>query len=135
MKIFKKAFSLIELIIATTVLVIWVFGISALLTNNQNNINNISEFSKKESLYYSALECFKSNKGFSYFSSWNLFYINFWNHLKWCNVWNISTEVNINWNSYVIKARVIEKNSNFAKIKISVLWWLKTKNKIFEIVK
>ena len=131
MKKNTKAFSLVELIIATIILTIGVFWVSALLTNTQNNINYLQEKSKKQSLYYSIFECFKSKKTLSILNNWENFWVDFWNNLKWCNVnlnWNTKTKINNV--EYLFKAKVIEKQNSFAKIKITID---NDKWKIFEI--
>ncbi len=130
MKKNKKAFSLVELIIATVVLTIGVFWVSALLTNTQNNINNVAEFSKKETLFYSVFECFKSKKSFSDLNNWETYSVDFWTNLKWCNVilnWN--TKTTINGLDYYFKAEIIKKSWNQVKAKI----FIDDKSKIFKI--
>ncbi len=128
----KKAFSLVELIIATVILTIGVFWISALLTNTQNNINNIQEYSKKEALFYSVFECFKSEKNFFNLNNSEKYWVNFWTNLTDCNIiLNWITKTVINGLDYYFKAEIIEKTSNEIKVKIFV----NDKEKLFKIFK
>jgi Tfp pilus assembly protein PilV len=131
MKKNKKAFSLVELIIATIVLTIGVFWVSALLTNTQNNINNVENFSKKETLFYSVFECFKSEKDFSNSTDWATFYVNFWTDLKECDVNSTKTATTINNLDYYFKVEVTDKTSNEKELKIFV----NNKKRIFRIFK
>jgi hypothetical protein len=130
------AFSLIELIVATTIATIGVFWIYSLIWNNQFNINNLWEYSKKESLYYSVFECIKTKGVIFSKNKGDKLFINFWNNLKQCNITNSKKETKIDGIEYIFKVEIFEKYTNFLKLKISIEWWnLKKENKIFNLKK
>lgn len=73
-------FSLIEIIIATIVLTIGVFGIYRLIGNNMNLLHNYSKTSQMQTLGENLKECtrYLGYNSFSWFTLGEQFSINFW---------------------------------------------------------
>jgi prepilin-type N-terminal cleavage/methylation domain-containing protein len=81
MKNTKKAFSLIEVIVASTILSIAVFGVFKLIWENQKLINNSDNYKTANSLFIPFRECLENIIGNSG-TIWTTFHLN----LKECNI-------------------------------------------------
>ena len=98
----KKAFSLIEVIVAGIILTISVFWVFKLIWENEKLINNSHNHKTTYSLFFPFEECLE-NIWYDLIKNMNNFSINFWNNLKSCELWvsNIisidSIEYNLNW--------------------------------------
>lgn len=116
----KKAFSLIETIIATGILSITVFWIYKLIWENNKIVANSNNFLTQNLVYENAEECLKWED-----FDWKKF-IDFWNDLKSCNIWNTEKTTTIDNIDYTISANSVKLNWKivFWKIKVdsSVTW-------------
>jgi len=95
----KKAFSLVEVIIATSILTIAVFWVYKLIWENTKIISNSSDLIQVNSLFSVLEECIE-NLWFNNLKSSNdiSYFFNFWNDLSECNTWTFDTEIdNINY--------------------------------------
>lgn len=103
----KNAFSLIELIIATGIISMTLFGIYKIIWENNRIIWNSDIFLSQNVLFQNAKECLK----------WKNFsgnrYLNFWEDFKNCNFTNDEKIITINWVDFSI---FIEQNENIFKI-------------------
>lgn len=149
MKKSKKAFSLIEIIIACSILTIWVFWVYKLISGNMLLFSN-SDSKKSQIIIEQPLkECLKNiwYKKLNYYSVWNNFSINFWNDNMWCFTWSFNTWytfswVNIWWIKYFLYWNVKEKDSEKITLDLNIYWesiwelyasW--SQNKIIDIYK
>jgi len=123
-----KAFSLIEIIISTIILTIWVFWIYKLIWNNMNLLSNNENFITLNSLYNPFKECLKSiwynSLSWSY-NSWEIFSVNFSEDNLWCQTWSYNENLNFSWvllnnKNYFLYAKVIQKNTNEIKLEINI---------------
>ncbi len=93
----KKWFSLIEVIIATSIISITVFGIYKLISENTKLVEK-SNMSLTTTNLFSVLEnCIENTSG-----SW---YLDLWTDLKSCDFKNIEVKNNIDWVDYILEAR------------------------------
>jgi len=119
MKSTKKAFSLIEVIISTVILTIWVFWVYKLIWSNMNLLSNNENYTQLNMLYKPLKECIKSiwynSLSWSY-NTWSWFSINFWNNNLWCFTWSYNDNLNFSWviidnREYFLYSKVIWKDS------------------------
>lgn len=117
----KKWFSLIEVIIATSIISITIFGIYKLISENTKSVEKSNMILTTTNLFSVLENCIENNYG-----SW---YLYLWTDLKSCNFQNSQIENNIDWIYYIISSK--EKASN-SKITIwetkifSEFLWTKT---------
>ena len=133
MKKNKKAFSLIEVIIAAGILSVTVFGVYKLIGENSKLINNSDNYLTLNNLFIPLEECIK-NKWISSFAgknNWDIIEFNFWgnNNLDWCETWS-TNPVNINNIEYSLKWEIISKNSDKIEWKLIIKWELIWSNKV-----
>lgn len=94
-KVNKKAFTLIEIIIATIILTAWIFGIYKLLSINVSNLNDYDNKAQINDLFINMQECIKSI-WFSSFSAWTVSF-NFWADNKWCFTGAYDSSLSFSW--------------------------------------
>lgn len=118
----KKAFSIIEIIIATTILTLTVFWIYRLIWENNKIVVNSNNFLNQNIILLNARECLK----------WQNFtekkFLNFWNDLKSCNFWNNENLFTIDWIDYLISIETLENKWKIS-VESSTVWILE---KFFE---
>lgn len=119
----KKAFSLLEVIIATWILTITVFGIYKIIWENSKIVANSNNYLNQNILFENVKECLK----------WENFsekkFLDFWNDLKKCNFSTTEKIFQIDWIDYLISIETIDKNWKII-INSSAVW-----EKIFETKK
>ncbi len=126
----KKAFSLIEIIIATWILSMTFFWVYKLIWENTKIINNSNNFLQTNTIFYNFKECIK-NIWFDYFKNNSQLNYNFnlWNTWTWCYTWNTNI-TKIDNIEYIFKWNITNSWTNF------IDWNLKIKNdEIWEINK
>lgn len=113
----KKAFSIIEIVIATWILTITAFWIYRLIWENNKIVINSNNFLAQNIVLENSIECLK----------WKNFtdkkFLDFWEDLKSCNIWNQEKIVKIDWIEYIISIETIEENWKI-KIESSSAWIL-----------
>ena len=114
----KKAFSLIEIVIATGILSVTVFWIYKLIWENNKIITNSNIYLTQNQTFENARQCLKWVKNLP----WN--YLDFWEDLKSCNFSSSEKITKIDWVEYSIfmeyKNRFLkhkDRNKNIPKIK------------------
>jgi len=117
----KKAFSLIEIVIATGILSVTVFWIYKLIWENNKIITNSNIYLTQNQTFENARQCLKWVKNLP----WN--YLDFWEDLKSCNFSSSEKITKIDWVEYSI---FIEDKTDFWNIKIDS-WNLKAETKMF----
>ena len=126
----RAAFSLIEIIIAASILSVTIFWVYKLIWENSKLINNAWNYFQLNSLFPVLEECIKS-KTIAWFSSnsnWETLNFNLWNDLNWCSTWTTNTVI-IDNVEYVLQAKILTKSVQFIdwEIKISGEWvWTST---------
>lgn len=92
MKKNKKAFTLIEIIIATWILVVSVFWVYKLIWENIKLINNSENYNQTTNIFPSMIECIE-NLWFTWFyTSWiNDHYFSYWSNNNECLTWSLWT--------------------------------------------
>lgn len=100
MKKSNKAFSIIEIIISTVILTIWVFWVYKLIWNNMSLLSNNEIFLQQNMLFNPFKECLKAiwynSLSWSY-SVWSWFSVNFWNDNLWCFTWSFDSNYSFSW--------------------------------------
>lgn len=151
MKKTNKAFSLIEIIISTIILTIWVFGVYKLMWNNINLLSNSETYKEANSLYFPFKECLKSfwYDNLSSYNSWETFWVNFKENNMWCATWSYNNNFDFSWvtiqnKNYYLYSEVIQKDAINLKLKINIFndttWflfksWVLNDNQILIITK
>ena len=120
MKLNKKAFSLIEVIIATAILSITVFWVYKLIWENSKILNNSDNFIKANTLFLSLEQCIK----------------NLWITTPWTysfNFWATWTEC-YTWTTNIVEIDNLEYSLSWI---LTVSWWnLEISNdEVWKIVK
>lgn len=106
----KKAFSLIEVVVATWILSIAVFWVYKMIWENNKIINNSNNFLNKTALFPVLETCIEQSGE----TTWTI-YIDLWTDLKWCDT-NSSEIINkIDNIEYVLKA---EMKNNLSKTRV-----------------
>lgn len=122
-------FSIIEIIISTVILTVWVFWVYKLIGNNMNHISNNENLVTLYNNYIPLRECIKSN-GYSSlattYNSGDTFTVHFWTDNMWCNIVNnfdtqySFTWVQINNQEYFLFAKVVEKDGAHLKLDLNI---------------
>lgn len=123
----KKGFSIIEAVVSTIILTIWVFWIYKLIWNNMNLLSNNETYITMSTLAKNFKEC--SNyfwyDSLSSYSSWDIFSVNFWNDNNWCFTWSYNNDFYFSWvildnKEYFLYWKIIQKESDYLKINYNV---------------
>lgn len=127
MKISKKGFSIIEAIVSTIILTIWVFWIYKLIWNNMNLLSNNETYITMLTLWKNFKECSKYfwYNNLSSYSSWDLFSVNFWVDNNWCFTWSYDNDFYFSWVTFDNKEfflywKIIEKETDYLKVNYNV---------------
>ncbi len=127
----KKAFSLIEVIIAASILSVTVFWVYKLIWENSKLINNSWNYLQLNNLFPALQECIKSR----WFSSYTqpvltTVNFNFWNTLNWCEI-GTATEVIIDNIEFTLEWTIQTKTADYIDWELSIEWewvWKETQN-------
>ena len=94
MKKNKKAFTLIEVLMATMILTIAVFWVYRLIWENTKIIGNSNNYLQANNMITPLIECIE-NIWFNTFknSTATGYYFNFWSDSKWCFTWTTNSIV------------------------------------------
>lgn len=128
----KKAFSLIEIIIASSILSITVFWVYKLISENYKLINNSENYLQINNLFLVFQECIK-NKNYTTFSGDILNKkrkFNFWTDLKWCEIVT-SSWVILNNIEYYLTSETTGTWINYIDFELKIEWdwiWIESKN-------
>lgn len=136
MKKNKKAFTLIEVIVASAILSITVFWVYKLIWENSKLMSNSENYLQLNTLFPVFEECIK-NKWYSSFSDNSTTKFNFWNNLNWCETWN-SNSVIIDNIEYFLEAKIESwnKKSNYIDFELKIEWdWIEIEKKEFRLYK
>ena len=101
----KFAFTLVEVVIAWTILTVWVFWIYKMIWSNMLLLNKSQDTVDAQTLLQPATECIKSKKSTINSLSQTWFYLTFWNEINsftWCLINTSSCTVLLNWVEYEI---------------------------------
>lgn len=99
MKKNKYWFSLVEIIIATSIITIWVFWIYKLFSSNMRIIWENEDYKTQINMQIPLIECLKNiwYNSLNTYSSWDYFSINFWNDNMWCFTWTYDSNYTFTW--------------------------------------
>lgn len=131
-----KWFSLIEIVVATSILIIWVFGVYKMIWNNLNLISNLNTKRTSHIIEKSLIECIKyfwvDTLSWSY-STNEKFSINFWENLNWCFTWNYDTSYNFSWvllnnKEFFNILYINKKETGSININYEITWEITLKN-------
>ena len=121
MKKTNKAFSLIEIIVAASILSIAVFWVYKLIAENTKIINNNDNYTAMYNLFPSFEECVSHIWFDSFKSSSDLDYsFNFWANWIWCFTWTSNT-ITINNIDYELFWTITNSGSNFINWNLEIL--------------
>ncbi len=114
----KKWFSLIEIVIATSIISISVFWVYKLIWENTKIINNSSIYLQVNSLFPIFQECIENKITNFNLSNWTSTWIYINNNLIWCQVINSWTIIdNI---TYFLSWTIIDSSDNYNKWILSI---------------
>ena len=118
----KSAFSLIEVVIATSILSLSVFGVYKLIWENIKLMNRSDVYLTANHLFPTVQECV-SNKWFAYFKmqSPTTYYLTFWTGSIGCMFWTNAVSVNLDNIEYTLQANITNSGSNFIDFDLSVI--------------
>jgi len=113
MKKEKKAFSLIEVMVAWIILSISVFGVFKLIAENTKIINNSDNYRTANSLFNPLIECIENIEysGFTNKTIWENYRLNFWSDLKWCEIWD-TNQITLDNIDYILESEIIWHEAN-----------------------
>jgi len=120
MKLLNKWFSLIEVVIATSIITISVFWVYKLIWENTKIITNSSNYLQVNSLFPIIEECLEETwfSNLSSLSVWNKYSYFLWTNLEKCNHSTSPTIIdNID---YYIKSILIGKSSDYLEWEINI---------------
>lgn len=134
----KTWFSLIEVVVATSILTIWVFGIYKLIWNDLNLVSNTNTKKTANIIEKSLIECIKYFWKNTLSWSYNIdekFSINFWNNLNWCFTWSYNTSYNFSWvllnnKEFFNILHIQKKETNNININYEIIWEITLKNNL-----
>lgn len=129
MKKSKKAFSLIEIIIACSILTIWVFWVYKLISGNMLLFSNSDSKKSQIIIEQPFIECLKNiwYEKLKNYSLWDNFSINFWSDNMWCFTWNFNTWytftwVEVWWIKYFLYWNIKEKDNKKITLNLNIYW-------------
>lgn len=144
----KYWFTLIEVLVASMILAVVVFGILRLMNNNSKQWINIEKNNEMYDVYNNSLECIKSF-WFNYLS-WvtSAQSVNFWSNYDSCLTWSYDNNLSFSWveiksyfdwqpawsNNYWIYFTT-NTGSNFVDINTHISNWTITKNFNYKMYK
>lgn len=127
MTITKQGFSIVEIIISTVILTIWVFWVYKLIGNNMNLISNNEALVQLYQSYTPMRECIKSiwYWWLSSYASGDIFSINFWNDNMWCFTGSYDTNFDFSWvkldnQEYYMYARISSKTFKQIELDLNI---------------
>ncbi len=112
----KKAFTLIEIIVATSILTIAVFWVFKLIWENNKIMSTSQNIKNSHFLLQPTTECLQSIWLSNLKSWWNIIYIDLWTNKNQCSIWNEDSRVELNNLEYQLKAEKITEEVD------SILW-------------
>lgn len=121
-------FSIIEIIISTVILTMWVFWVYKLIGNNMSYISNNENLLQQNLLYSPMRECIKSlwfDNLDAWYPSGTNFSINFWDNQMWCFTGSYNTNYDFSWvlvdnQEYFLYAKVNSKSSTRIKLELNI---------------
>lgn len=124
----KNAFSIIEIVISTAILTIWVFWVYKLIWNNMNYIANNENLVELNMMYNPFRECVKSiwyNSLSGSYNVWDSFSLNFWDNNMWCFTWSYNSNYDYTWvimqnREYYMYSKVIGKDATNIKLELNI---------------
>ena len=126
----KKAFSIIEVLVASIILSISVFWVFKLIAENTKIINNSENYSQGVSLFIPFEECL-NYLDFSKFldkTIWKKYNFNFWINRNSCEIWN-SNKITIDNIDYELSWEITWSWPNYLKWELNIFsdqsWFLK----------
>ncbi len=132
----RAAFSLIEIIIAASILSVTVFWVYKLIWENSKLINNAWNYFQLNSLFPVLEECIKSKWLSSYSEAvWTSVNFNLWADLNWCETWT-SNAVIIDNVEYILEWKIINKTLNYINWELKIEWsWVWIQTNVFKLLK
>ncbi len=108
-------FTLIEVLVATSILSLSIFGIYKLIGENMRLIGNSSALSTAALLLNNGKECVKSFWYDAFWNSWK-YGVDFWNDNLWCFTWSYSSDYSFTWvtidsKKYYISAEILSTST------------------------
>lgn len=124
----KLAFSLIEIMVSTIILTVWLFGIYKLIWSNMLLLSNNETFVTAKTLNIPFRECLKSKSSDLFtasYISWSELSVNFWNDLLGCNLWSYNSLYTFSWITlnneiFYLYWKITKKESTFIEMDLSI---------------
>ncbi|MDP2090527.1 MAG: prepilin-type N-terminal cleavage/methylation domain-containing protein [Candidatus Gracilibacteria bacterium] len=114
-------FSLIEVIVATSIITISVFGVYKLISENTKIINKSSNNIQVNNMFFLSKDCIESIGIDNYNKAIGTdYYFNFGTDLTECSTGTINQTVVIDNLGYSIKGNILESGTNYIKWLISI---------------
>lgn len=121
-------FSIIEIIISTVILTMWVFWVYKLIGNNMSYISNNENLLQQNLLYAPMRECIKSigyDTLSGSYNSWDSFSINFWDNQMWCFTGSYDANYDFTWvvvdnQEYFLYGKINSKSATRIKLELNI---------------
>lgn len=147
-KLNKFWFTLVEVLVASLILSVVVFGILRLVNNNTKQTTNLEKNNESYDVYSNSLECIKS-LGYLYLSNnTSTQSLNFWVNWTTCLTWSYNTNLSFSWieiKSYFDSKPAWSNNyrtyfktstwANYIDINTFITDWVFTKNFSYKLWK
>jgi len=141
MKKNKIAFTLVEVVVATSILMISVFGVYKLIWENSRLINNNDNYLQLHSLF-PALESCIDKIGYNNFSYtfpsdiWKTNKYDFWNNMNWCINNSSSWKIILDNIEYSLSSKVLSWGIDFIDFELEISWdWVWTYTWSYRLVR
>lgn len=116
----KRAFSLIEVVIATWIISVSVFWVYKMIWENTKIINKSSEYFQINTLFQSLEECIENKWNIDfYWIIWDEYSFVLWNNYKDCDIESLWSNT-INWINYFLRWKIIEKNTDYINWQLEI---------------
>jgi prepilin-type N-terminal cleavage/methylation domain-containing protein len=120
----KKAFTLIEVIVATSILSLSIFGIYKLIGENMRLLWTSSAMTTSALLLNNAKECIKSFWYSAFGTSWK-YSLSFWTNNMSCATWSFVSNysfsgVILDSKEYFLSAEILQTSTNFRNWRFEV---------------
>lgn len=144
----KYWFTLVEVLVASIILSVVVFGILRLVNNDTKQTTNIEKNNEMYDVYSNSLECIKSF-WYNYLSTLtNTSSLNFWTNSNLCLTWSYNPNLSFSWieiksyfdwnkvwSNYYRSYFYTSTWTNFVNIYTSISDWVSTKNFSYKLWK
>lgn len=121
----KKWFTLIEVLISTSILTIAVFWVYKMISENNKIINNSNNYITLNNLNLILNNCIENTWFLTYswsYSTWEIIYYNIWQNYNLCGTDSTFTWFTIDWIEYNMYTEIMTKNIDNIELYTEINW-------------